>query len=139
MVVGDLVRVLVLVLVVTTIGGGASPVVVVGVVGAATLIFYAIGLQVLSRDSTMANTLATAKIEELRMIDGSDPRLAIGGDLDSNVADHFDTPTGFTRRWVVAAGPADTLDVTLRAIVDASASQTRPQVEIQVLLRKNTP
>jgi Tfp pilus assembly protein PilV len=83
----------------------AMIVTVVGVVAVATLITYGIGLQVLSRDTSRANSLAKAKIEQLRIIPSSDPQLSLGGDLSSNVSDHFDTPAGFVRRWVVAAGP----------------------------------
>lgn len=107
----------------------AMMVTVVGVVAVATLILYGIGLQVQSRDATMANALAKSKIEELTI---SLP--AVGGDLDNNVTGYNDTPTGFTRRWVVTAGPANTLDVTVRVIAENPTAAVSPVVDVQVLM-----
>ncbi len=110
----------------------AMVVTVVGVVAVATLIVYGIGLQVQSRDATMANALAKSKIEELSI---SLP--AVGGDLDNNAPGYNDTPTGFTRRWVVLAGPANTLDVTVRVIAENPTAAVSPVVDIQVLMDTN--
>ncbi len=108
---------------------GAMMVTVVGVVAVATLILYGIGLQVQSRDATMANALAKSKIEELTI---SLP--AVGGDLDNNVTGYNDTPTGFTRRWEVKDGPANTLDVTVRVIAENPTAAVSPVVDVQVLM-----
>ena len=110
----------------------AMVVTIVGIVAVAMMILYGIGLQVQARDATMANALAKSKIEELSI---SLP--AVGGNLNSNVTGYSDTPTGFTRRWVVAAGPAGTLDVTVRVIVENLTAAVSPVVDIQVLLDTN--
>ena len=88
----------------------------VGVSAVVMLIAHAMGLQVLSRDLTIADALAKAKIEELRVTDFVASELALGGDLDNDVADHNDTLEGFKRRWVVASGPAAALDVTIKVV-----------------------
>jgi len=103
----------------------------VGIVAVATLILYGIGLQVQSRDATMANALAKSKIEELSI---SLPTPTVGGDLDSNVTDYNDTPTGFTRRWEVKDGPANTLEVTVRVISENPTAVVSPVVDVQVLM-----
>ncbi len=111
----------------------AMVVTVVGIVAVATLILYGIGLQVQARDATMANALAKSKIEELSI---SVP--TAGGDLDNDVTGYNDTPTtGFKRRWLVAAGPANTLDVTVRVIVENPTAAVSPVVDIQVLMDTN--
>jgi len=110
----------------------AMMVTVVGVVAVATLILYGIGLQVQSRDVTMANALAKSKIEELSI----DSLLAKGGKLTSNVDGYYDMPPGFsfTRRWEVKDGPANTLEVTVRVIAENPTAAVSPVVDIQVLM-----
>ena len=110
---------------------------IVGVTAAANLILYGLTLQILSRDSSMATGLAKAKIEELRITPSTDPQLSVGGDLDSNVTDHFDTPTGFSRRWLVATGKADTLDLTVRVISENPTAKANPSIDIRVLLEED--
>ncbi len=110
----------------------AMVVTVVGILAVANLIVYGIGLQVQARDATSANALAKSKIEELSI---SLP--TVGGNLDDNVTSYSDTPTGFTRRWVVTAGPAGTLEVTVRVIAENPTAAVSPVVDIQVLLDTN--
>ena len=110
---------------------------IVGVTAAANLILYGVTLQILSRDSSMATGLAKAKIEELRITPSTDSQLSVGGDLDSNVTDHFDAPTGFARRWLVAAGKADTLDVTVRVISENPTAKANASIDIRVLLEED--
>ena len=108
---------------------------VVGVLAVSALILYGIRLQAFSRDATMANAVAKQKIEQLRVSPPGDPQRALGGDLDNNIADHFDIPQGtaFIRRWVVAPGPAGTQDVTV-AVVPSNPNMRLPPVQIRVLL-----
>ena len=109
---------------------------VVGVLAVAMLILYGIRLQAFSREVTRSNAFAKAKIEELRV---TTPRPVIGGDLNNNVAGYFDIrplppdPPNFTRRWVVAAGPAGTLDVTV-AVVARIPNMQLPTVQIRAFL-----
>lgn len=118
----------------------AMVVAVVGVMAVALLIIYGIRLQAFSRDATMANALAKAKIEQLRVTDPTDPERQPGGDLNNNVANHFDIPAGtiFIRRWTVdvpAAGPAGTQDITV-AVVSSDATVQLPPVQIRLLLEQ---
>ena len=109
---------------------------VVGVLAVAMLILYGIRLQAFSREVTRANSFAKAKIEELRV---TTPQPVIGGDLNNNVAGYFDTrplppdTPNFTRRWVVVAAPAGTLDVTV-AVVPRIPNMQLPTVQIRALL-----
>ncbi|MDA2925010.1 prepilin-type N-terminal cleavage/methylation domain-containing protein [Acidobacteria bacterium AH-259-L09] len=108
---------------------------VVGVLAVATLILYAIQLQSFSRDTSQAQALAQEKMEELRIVDPTDPQRSVGGDLNSNVANHYDEPAGtiFVRRWVVAGGPAGTQDLTI-AVVSNVLNVQIGTVQIRALL-----
>ena len=101
---------------------------VTGLIAIALLISYGTQMQVSSRDTNMASSLAREKMEQLRIVDPSDPQRSLGGDLSSNVANHFDTVsstsgTTFTRRWTVALDPSGKQDVTV-AVVQSSQGQT---------------
>ena len=101
---------------------------VTGLIAIALLISYGTQMQVSSRDTNMASSLAREKMEQLRIVDPSDPQRSLGGDLSSNVANHFDTVsstsgTTFTRRWTVALAPSGKQDVTV-AVVQSSQGQT---------------
>ena len=99
------------------------------------LIMSGIVLQANSRNASRAHSVARAKTEELRGLPVTDAQLAVGGSLVSDVVDHFDQPAGtpFTRRWVVAAGPAGTLDVTVTVVSNNSTVTVAP-FQFQVLL-----
>ena len=88
----------------------------VALVSMAELMAVTLRLQQLGRNQTAATRLAQDKIDELMSQNWAvAPQLALGGSLDADVADHFDTPPTFAgatslnyrRRWVVAAGPED--------------------------------
>jgi len=72
---------------------------------------------------TQMTVAAEMKIEELKAIAGSEQvdtvQLAMGGDLDANVAEHWDTVEldgrVFVRRWWVGSGPAGARQVAVRA------------------------
>ncbi len=123
----------------------AMVVTVVGVMAVSLLILYGIRLQSFSRDATIANAFAKAKMEQLRVTNAADPQRSLGGSLTANVANHFDTPPGttlFIRRWVVAAGPAGTQDITVAVVLrppvvpnDPNAQSVQlPPVQIRALL-----
>ena len=113
----------------------AMLVTVVGVVAVTIMVLYGVRLQTLSRDGTMATSLAKAKVEELHMLPAAAPERQVGGSLTNNDADHFDQPVDyFTRRWVVAAGPAGTQDITV-AVLSGDPRVVFPPVQIRVLLR----
>lgn len=112
----------------------------VGVLSVAALMVTAISTQNVSTDAARANSLARAKIEELRAISAASPAAIraqrdIGGNLNSNVANHFDTPNPrFVRRWVVAGGPAGTQRVTV-AVRPGVAGMRLPNVQTETLMR----
>ena len=99
------------------------------------LMVWGIRLQANSRNASAAHSLAQAMIEELRALPTTDAQLAVGGDLQNDVANYFDQPAGtpFTRRWVVVAGAAGTLDVTVTAVSN-NDTVTVPPFQFKVLL-----
>ena len=99
------------------------------------LLIWGMTLQANSRNASKAHSLARAQIEEFLAMPTTDAELAVGGSLTADVADHFDQPAGtpFTRRWVVAAGPASTLDVTI-TVVSNNGNVTVPSFQFQILL-----
>ena len=114
---------------------------VVGGLAMAGLIAHGVRLQAFSRDTSMANALARAKVEELRVIPRTDAQRSDGGSLTGNIANHFDTPAGtsFVRRWTVAAGAAGTQDITVAVVWSSALNSTDPNqrqrtVQVRVLL-----
>ena len=107
-----------------------------GVIAVAALILYGVRMQQVSRYGTMATAFAKARLEELRVTPVADPERQIGGDLAANVANHFDLPGDgtFIRRWVVAAGPAGTQDITV-IVVPRFPSVFFPAVQAHALVR----
>jgi Tfp pilus assembly protein PilV len=86
----------------------ASLVLTVGLVAVAELLTVSTRMHKVGRDSAQAARLAQDKVEELmKMNFATSPAVQLGGELTSNVADHFDVPdgSGYTRRWQVVAGP----------------------------------
>ena len=82
----------------------ASLVLVVGLVGMAQLLAVATVMHSDARQATTATLLAQSKIDELMRLNSLASAVLPGGDLDADVADHFDSPQeGITRRWLVVA------------------------------------
>ena len=114
----------------------ALVVIVIGVMAVTSMMVLAIRLQVLSRDTTLAIGLAEVKLEELRYMDPADPERTLGGDLNSNVVDHFENANGnlFTVRWKVDPGPINTQDITIGVVPNALNPQIST-VRIRALLQ----
>jgi len=114
----------------------ALVVIVIGVLAVSSMMVLAIRLQVLSRDTTLAIGLAEVKLEELRYMDPADPERTLGGDLKSNVVDHFENANGnlFTVRWKIDPGPINTQDITIGVVTNALNRQIST-VRIQALLQ----
>lgn len=113
---------------------------VVGLLAVAGLVVEAIRLQTVSRDATIANALAKAKIEELRNYAPTATQRARGGNLANNVTDYNDSPDArFQRRWRIevyptdAGVPAKTQRVTVRMLSNQSGVRL-PDIQIQVLM-----
>lgn len=102
------------------------------ILGLAGLVLQGVRLQQVSRNSTTATLVAMAELERLRILPSSDPQRAVGGSLTADVANHFSTPEpGFVARWVVAAGPVGSQQLTLRVV--RTNLNARP-AQVQVLL-----
>lgn len=87
----------------------AMVVTVVGLLATLTLIAFAVKSYTISSDLAIANSLAKAKIEELRNI--SQPP---GGNLTNNTAGYFDQPTSkFIRRWQITSDSVGTQTVSV--------------------------
>ena len=69
----------------------------------------------------------------------SDPQVAVGGDLDADVANYSETLpaplTGITLRWLVAAGPTDDLRILTLRVVNLRAQQY-PQTDLTTIIRQ---
>ena len=114
----------------------ALVVIVIGVMAVTSMMVLAIRLQVLSRDTTLAIGLAEVKLEELRYMDPADPERTLGGDLNSNVVDHFENANGnlFTVRWKIDPGPINTQDITIGVVTNALNPQIST-VRLRALLQ----
>ena len=97
-----------------------------GLLAVAGLLATGARLQRNSRDGGRAGMAAMQQLEVLRMLPTNDPRVqtagggAPAGSLTANVANYNAlltvAPAGQTRvRWGVQRGPANTLDITVRA------------------------
>lgn len=112
----------------------ATVVISVGIVGAAGLVSYAVRLQSHSREGRMATAVARSQVEQLRLLPRDAPQRLVGGSLDADEADHFDSSRdGFICRWQVAPGPAGTQDVTV-LVAPAGRVQFR-RARLRTLLR----
>jgi hypothetical protein len=91
----------------------------IGMLAIAALLAVTTQMHIGARESARSTRLAQDKIDELlKLTFSSNPAIAVGGSLDSNVNNHSETPmTGVTVRWVVADGPTDdTRLLTVRVV-----------------------
>ena len=91
-----------------------------GLLAVAGLLASAASMQQRSRDGGRAGMAAMQQLEVLRMLPRTDARVQVGGSLTANVNNSNGllnvAPAGQVRvRWLVQAGPAGTLDITVRA------------------------
>lgn len=91
-----------------------------GLLAIAGLMAAGANLQQKSREGGRSGNAAVRQMEVLRILPSTDARVQIGGSLISNEADHNTLvnvpPAGQVRvRWVVAAGPANSREFTVRA------------------------
>jgi prepilin-type N-terminal cleavage/methylation domain-containing protein len=104
----------------------AMVITVIGLLAALTLIAFSIRNYTFSSDLAIANSLAKAKIEELRNISQ-----APGGDLTANSAGYFDQPTDkFTRRWQITADSMGTQTLSVK-ISPAYSGLLVPDVDLK--------
>ncbi len=128
----------------------ATLIVTVGLVSLAGLLAVTLRMQLLGRNQTEAVRLAQDKLDELMSLNfDTEARIAIGGSLDSNEANHFDSNTidgtttmTYTRRWVVEAGPTDNHTganirvITIRVIPDTLDRRTTATYDLVSMIRR---
>jgi Tfp pilus assembly protein PilV len=113
---------------------------VIGLLAIAGLLAVTTQMHVGAREAARSTRLAQDKIDELMKLDfDDDAKVAIGGSLTTNQADHFeqdpDGLDGVTIRWTVAAGPVtDTRILTVR-IENLRARQYGREVELSTIIR----
>lgn len=127
----------------------------VGLVAMAELMAVTLRLQQLGRNSTSAVRLAQDKVDQLTTLNFTTAAAAAcGGSIDADVAGHFDTPLrdngtpndpaddtvtkGYTRRWVISAGPdgdANLRQVTVRVIPDVVDRRTSSPYDLTTFIR----
>jgi hypothetical protein len=90
-----------------------------------------------ARESARSTRLAQDKFDELMKLDfDSDPEVSVGGNLDTNQDDHFDSPaTGITLRWQVEDGPTDDTRMVTVRVVNEGAQQYR-QTQLSTIIRQ---
>lgn len=104
-----------------------------GLLAVAGLLAAGASMQRNSRDGGRAGMAAMQQLEVLRMLPSTDLRVQMGGSLTANANNHNAlvnvAPAGQVRvRWLVQAGPAGTLDITVRAeplVAGARRSEVR--------------
>jgi prepilin-type N-terminal cleavage/methylation domain-containing protein len=116
---------------------------VVGVLGLASVMASVTARQTLSTAVTEVTTLAESKLEELRgyaVLKSADTsEVTMGGSLTTSVTNHADTavsPVGrqFVLRWLVEPGPADARKVTLRVAATQDGPHTPRAMDFETLL-----
>lgn len=119
----------------------------VALVSMAEMMAITLRMQQLGRNDTAASRLAQDKIDELMTAYfDSAAAIQLGGSIDADVVNYNDAPlgddgqpSGFTRRWVVTAGPdasADLREVTVRVIPTQFDRRTNSEVEITTIIRR---
>jgi prepilin-type N-terminal cleavage/methylation domain-containing protein len=84
----------------------------VGLLAIYTLIFTSVQIQTFSRNLSVANSFARAKVEELK-----NSSRTTGGNLDANTSGYFDLPSAkYIRRWQITNDPMGTQTVQVRVI-----------------------
>jgi prepilin-type N-terminal cleavage/methylation domain-containing protein len=121
----------------------AIMVLTVGLLGLAASMAAMMRYQDLASNRAEMAEIGDSKLEQLRgagSTRSSDTlQLAIGGSLSSSVAAHADTVTTlrgrvYFRRWLVAAGPSGTRDVTMRTVPQVQDIRTPANVDVSSLV-----
>ena len=109
----------------------------VGLVAIAGLLGVTAQIEIGARESARSTRIAQDKIDELMKLNfSSNPAVAIGGDLTSDVTNYSETPlAGITLRWAVAAGPTDDLRVLTLRVVNLRTQQYR-ETDLTTIIRQ---
>ncbi len=102
----------------------------VGLLAVYSLVVTAIQMQTVSRNLTVADSFARAKVEGLK---GS--TRTVGGSLTSNVSGYFDTPSArYFRRWQISNDAMGTQTVSI-AVIPSTPGRLQPQVTLRTRMR----
>jgi Tfp pilus assembly protein PilV len=132
----------------------------IGLVAMAEMMAVTLRLQQLGRNSTSAVRLAQDKIDELTTMPFDpatplyNPAIACGGSLTGDVANHNDVPLGdngtphdaaddtfvkgYTRRWLISAGPdadPDLRTVTVRVTPENNDRRVASPFDLTTIIR----
>jgi prepilin-type N-terminal cleavage/methylation domain-containing protein len=111
----------------------ATVVITICALGVALMILYGTRLGAAARETMITTSLAKARLEELRVLPRGALERQLGGSLSADKPGHFDARGRYKTRWLIAAGPAGTQDITVAVLVldDARA----PAVRMRMLSR----
>lgn len=119
----------------------AMVILTIGLVSLAELLAVSLRMQQLGRNETQAVRLTTDKLDQLNSLNFDTAlTIQIGGSLTANVANHFDTDVpGYTRRWLVEAGPdgnANLRQITIRVIPTNTDARVNSSFEMISIIRR---
>jgi len=113
----------------------ALAITLIGVLAIEVFVINGLGMQTLASNSSIANSLAKAKVEELQARSSNDPARANGGSLSANVTNYYDTVgTNYVRRWVISDGANGTQNVQVR-VLPSQSSKAFTTVSIETLIQ----
>jgi prepilin-type N-terminal cleavage/methylation domain-containing protein len=114
----------------------ASAILTTGMLGLAMLLATGIQSNSLGGNTNVALSLAQSKIEDLRNLSSSSAARADGGSLTSSVANYYDSPGIFIRRWELTAGPAGSQICKVRVLpANTQNTTTKKTVELSTVIR----
>lgn len=115
----------------------------VGIVALAQLMAVTMRMQAHGRNQTSAVRLAQDKLDQLMSLNfTTSPAVQITGSdsLSADVENYFDNDVdGYTRRWLVVAGPdgnADLRQITIRVVPDVQDRRTSAPYELVSIIRR---
>jgi type II secretory pathway pseudopilin PulG len=115
----------------------ATLVMTIGMLAIAAMLAVTTQMHIGARESARSTRLAQDKIDELlKLTFSSNPAIAVGGSLDSNDDNHYETPmTGVTVRWAVADGPTDDTRLLTVRVVNMRSHHYR-QTNLATIIRQ---
>lgn len=119
----------------------AMVILTIGLVSLAELLAISLRMQQLGRNETQAVRLATDKLDQLNSLNFDTAlTIQIGGSLTADELNHFDTEIqGYTRRWLVEAGPdgdPNLRQITIRVIPTQTDARVNATYEIISIIRR---
>lgn len=119
----------------------AMVILTIGLVSLAELLAVSIRLQQLGRNGTESVRVAQDKLDQLMSLNfDTNLTIQIGGSLGANVANYNDTDVqGYTRRWVVVAGPdanPDLRQVTILVLPESVDRRTTSPYQLTSIIRR---